>query len=103
MVDVYIGALNERDVDALFPVLEESYRAEQETEIRAQVDELDAAGIQLSWTEDQLPGRTGSRSMAMVITVEGDDSGTQHWQVGFIELGERGSEEWVINFVTVKE
>ena len=61
------------------------------------------AGTKFSWTEDQLPGRTGSRSMAMVITVEGDPSGTKQWQVGFVELGQRGSEEWVINFVTVKE
>ena len=103
MLDIYFGALNAYDVNGILPLLEDGYRAEQETAIRAQVDELKAEGTQLLWIEDQLPGKTGSRSMAMVITVEGDPSGTKEWVVGFLEIGARNSGEWVINLVNVKE
>ena len=103
LLDTYFQALNAYDVDGLLPLLEDGYRAEQETAIRAQVDGLKAGGTQLSWIEDRLPGKTGSRSMAMVITVEGDPSGTKEWVVGFVEIGERNSGEWVINLVNVKE
>ena len=103
IVDVYIGALNAYEVDGLLPLLEEGYRAEQEASIREQIDELKAAGTQLTWTEDQLPGRTGPTSMALLITVEGGPSGAKHWQIGFIEVGEKDSGDWAITFVIVKE
>ncbi|MCH8206342.1 MAG: hypothetical protein IH956_04995 [Chloroflexi bacterium] len=103
VVDLYVAALNAYDVDRLLPLLEDSYRAEHETAIRAQVHELKAAGTQLTWTEDQLPGKTGPTSMAFLITVAGGPSGAKQWQIGFIEVGEKDSGDWAINFVVVKE
>ena len=102
MVNLYIAGVNAYDVDALLPLLEAGYRAEQESALRTQLEELKAAGAQLTWTEDQLPGRTGPSSMALVVTVDGGPSGTAQWQFGFIEVGETGNGDWFINFVNVK-
>ena len=102
MVDLYFAGVNAYDVDALLPLLEAGYRAEQESAIRQQLDELKAAGAQLTWTENQPPARTGPISRALLVTVEGGPSGTVRWQFGFIEVGEEGKGDWFINFVSAK-
>ena len=102
IVDLYIAAVNAYDMDALLPLLEAGYGAKQESAIRQQLDELKAAGDQLTWTEDQVPGRTGPTSMGMLVTVEGGPSGTAQWQFGFIEVGEKDSGDWFISFVSAK-
>jgi hypothetical protein len=38
--------------------------------------------------------------MGMLVTVEGGPSGTAQWQFGFIEVGEEGEKDWLINFVS---
>ena len=100
IVDVYIAGVNAYDVDALLPLFEAGYWAKQESAIRQQLDELKAAGAQLTWTENQLPAQTGPTSMGMLVTVEGGPSGTAKWQFGFIEVGEKESGDWFINFVS---
>ena len=103
MLDTYFQALNAYDADGLLPLLEDGYRADQESAIRTRIDELKAGGTQLSWTENQAAGKTGSMSMAMLISVDGGPSGTEEWVVGFLQIGARDSGEWTINFVNVKE
>ena len=102
IVDLYIAGVNAYDVDALLPLLEAGYWAEQESPIRQQLDELKAAGAQLTWTANQLPAQTGPTSMGMLVTVEGGPSGTAQWQFGFIEVGEEANGDWFINFVSAK-
>ena len=102
IVDLYIAGVNAYDMDALLPLLQAGYRAGQESAIRRQLDELKAAGAQLTWTENQPPARTGPISRALLVTVEGGPSGTAQWQFGFIEVGEEGKGDWFINFVSAK-
>ena len=102
MVDLYIAGVNTYDGDALLPLFEAGYWAEQESAIRQQLDELKAAGAQLTWTENQLPAQTDPRSMALLVTVEGGPSGTAQWQFGFIAVGEKDKGDWFINFLSAK-
>ena len=102
IVDLYIAGVNTYDVNALLPLFEAGYWAKQESAIRQQLDELKAAGAQLTWTENQLPAQTGPTSMALLVTVEGGPSGTAQWQFGFIEVGEKDKGDWFINFLSAK-
>ncbi|MCH8207238.1 MAG: hypothetical protein IH956_09585 [Chloroflexi bacterium] len=97
LVDAYFDALNSYDLNAALSILEEGYKTDATSAIQQQIDELEAAGAQLKWTEDQAPGLTGPTSMVMFVSVEGP-SGTNRWQIQFTELG-RNSGNWVISGV----
>ena len=95
LVGLYFDALNANDLNLLLPLLDETYRNDNEAAIRDQLDELDAAGATLTWIEEQAPGLTGPTSMVMFVSVEAP-SGTERWQIQFTELG-RNTGNWVIS------
>ena len=90
----YWIAVNARDVEKALSYLEDSYRAEREEDIAAEIGQLELFGVTLGVSERSAPTLLSPTEGEMMLNIR-EPLGTRKYRVGFVMV----DREWRIHFV----
>ena len=98
LVQDYIDALNNSDINLVNNYIEEKYLIEHTSIFEQKSKTVKDNGLNLTWIEEDQPGMRGSKKASMFINVtDGDFS--ERWLVEFLEIGKRGDGIWSISLI----
>ena len=98
LVQDYIDALNNSDINLVNKYIEEKYLIEHTPIFEEKSIKVKNDGLNLTWTEEDQPGMRGSKRASIFIFVtDGDFS--ERWLVDFLEIGKRGDGIWSISSI----
>ena len=98
LVQNYIDALNNSDINLVNKYIEEKYLIEHTQIFEEKSGEVSNDDLKLTWIEEDQPGMRGSKRASMFINVTAENF-SERWLVEFLEIGKRGDGIWSISLI----